>query len=175
MHLYVFESSFDIYYLVASLAYSLDMKMEGYKCMIMLVSTVILMVFPYRSSEIYRYAEEDLNLWKPETLPSVFKSSLCFQFWWLLFLYQIGCRDIVSVATPIFQGNTATASCSLMVSNTNISNCIMMLWLCHNTGCATTSQEKLVFPDWLWWLLEVTSVQCEINCQRPIDASLKTG
>lgn len=67
MHLYVFESSFGIYYLVASLAYSLDMKMEGHKCMIMLVSTVILMVFPYRSSEIYRYAEEEL-----ETLPSVF-------------------------------------------------------------------------------------------------------
>lgn len=85
-----------------------------------------------RDIQICRGRFKSLKTWDfAECFFSKFLSlSLCFQFWWLLFLYQIGCEGIVSVATPVFQGNTATGSCSLMVSNTNISDWIMMLWLC---------------------------------------------
>lgn len=150
MHLYVFENSFGIYYLVASLAYSLDMKMEGHKCMIMLVSTVILMVFPYRSSEIYRYAEEDLNLWKLETLPSVFITKSLLPVLLTSLPISDRCRHWDSIPTSYLSGEYC--NCFLQFNGEQYE----YKWLHHD-------------------VVVVPGTQCEINCQSLIDASLKTG
>lgn len=50
-------------------------------------------------------------------------ASVSFQFWLPLFLYQRLCGAIVWGATPIIQGNTATASRALM-AGINKSNCV---------------------------------------------------
>lgn len=50
-------------------------------------------------------------------------ASVSFQFWLPLFLYQRLCGAIVWGATPIIQGNTATASHALM-AGINKRNCV---------------------------------------------------
>lgn len=75
----------------------------------MSVFIAILKILQHKSSETYRYSEEDVaRVRKLETLRE--KNTLGKVFsWLLLFLHQRSCGGIVCVATPVVQENTAAA------------------------------------------------------------------
>lgn len=86
-----------------------NLAIAWHECTIVSVFIAILKILQHKSSETYRYSEEDVaRVRKLETLRE--KNTLGEVFsWLLLFLHQRSCGGIVCVATPVVQENTAAA------------------------------------------------------------------